>query len=175
MMKYSNIAELVKNRLPDDIKPVMEFYGIEFNRHGFAICPFHSEKTASLSTKGNFYKCFGCGASGDAISFVQQLYDESFINAVKRLNHDFGLGIGTDKPETTAEVVRRRKEQERKRQEREQFELLYSRVCAEYRRLYHAYIHDVPKPNEPIKSSYVEACHRLPYLEWWFDTHPYRQ
>lgn len=50
-----------------------------------AICPFHNEKTGSLSVRGNKFHCFGCGAKGDAIDFVQKLNGFSFIEAVKYL------------------------------------------------------------------------------------------
>lgn len=173
-MNYKNIAELVKHRIPE-IKPVMEFYGIQFNRNGFAVCPFHKEKTASLSTKSNFFKCFGCGAGGDVITFVQKYHSESFVNAVKRLNQDFHLGLGADKPESTTAILQRRREQDRKKREQEQFEQLYSRVCEEHRRLHLAYIHDAPRAGEPIRESYAEACRRLPYLEWWLDAHPFHE
>lgn len=172
-MNYRNIAEIVKQRMPEEIKPVMEFYGVQFNRNGFAVCPFHKEKTASLTTKGRLFKCFGCGEAGDVIAFVQRYHEESFMDAVKRLNHDFGLGIGTGKPQSTMASFRRKKAQEEKRKEREQFEKLYSKMCNEHRRLHYAYIHYVPQFGEPIDERYTEACQRLPYLEWWLATHPF--
>ena len=55
------------------LRDVMEFYGVQFNSRGFAKCPFHSEKTASLSIKNEHYKCFGCGAYGGIIDFVMEL------------------------------------------------------------------------------------------------------
>ena len=50
------------------LRDVMEFYGVQFNSRGFARCPFHAEKTASLSIKNEHYKCFGCGAYGSVIT-----------------------------------------------------------------------------------------------------------
>ena len=50
-----------------------------------ACCPFHDEKTPSFVIKSNatenFYKCFGCGAGGDAIEFVQKFKNIDFIEA----------------------------------------------------------------------------------------------
>lgn len=49
-----------------------------FNRNGYIKCPFHTEKTASLSVKFNsntnkhYFKCFGCDEGGDAIDFIMK-------------------------------------------------------------------------------------------------------
>lgn len=52
-----------------------------------ACCPFHDEKTPSFVVKQNatenFYKCFGCGAGGDAITFVQKYKNLNFVDACK--------------------------------------------------------------------------------------------
>lgn len=80
------------------LRDVMEFYGVQFNSRGFAKCPFHSEKTASLSIKNEHYKCFGCGAYGGIIDFVMELYGLSFQQALVKLDSDFSLGLIGRKP-----------------------------------------------------------------------------
>lgn len=58
-----------------------------------ACCPFHDEKTPSLSVspvKGIF-TCFGCGAKGDLISFVMQHQKLEFIEAIKHIADDHGI------------------------------------------------------------------------------------
>ena len=52
-----------------------------------ALCPFHSEKTPSftVSEKKQFYHCFGCGANGDVIKFVETYQGVEFIDACKIL------------------------------------------------------------------------------------------
>lgn len=79
------------------IRDVMEYYGIHFNNNGFAKCPFHNEKTASLSIKKNHYKCFGCGAYGGVIDFVMIYFGLSFRQALVRLDSDFRLGLISNK------------------------------------------------------------------------------
>lgn len=58
-----------------------------------ACCPFHEEKTPSFNVNPskNFYHCFGCGASGGPIKFVQEMDGLTFPNAVKQLAASRGL------------------------------------------------------------------------------------
>lgn len=60
-----------------------------------ACCPFHHEKTASFNVipKKQFYYCFGCGASGNAISFLMQHKQLGFIDAVFELAQRLGLTL----------------------------------------------------------------------------------
>lgn len=53
----------------------------------WACCPFHHEKTASFSVNenGQFYHCFGCGASGDVIKLVSEMESLEFMDTVKLL------------------------------------------------------------------------------------------
>jgi DNA primase len=59
------------------------------------LCPFHEEKTPSFNVNVSlgFYKCFGCGASGDAISFVRELDHLSFADAVEVLARKAGVEV----------------------------------------------------------------------------------
>jgi hypothetical protein len=52
------------------------------------LCPFHKEKTASfiVNNKKKFFKCFGCGESGDVISFIEKINNVSFKDAISILN-----------------------------------------------------------------------------------------
>jgi DNA primase len=59
------------------------------------LCPFHAEKTPSLSvspSKG-MYHCFGCGAGGDAIRFLRELEHLEFAEAVERLAKEAGVTL----------------------------------------------------------------------------------
>lgn len=60
-----------------------------------ACCPFHKEKTPSftVSESKQIFHCFGCGASGDAISFVMKYYNLTFPEAVERLAAQYGVVI----------------------------------------------------------------------------------
>lgn len=64
------------------------------NSHS-ACCPFHNEKSPSFNVvaKKQFYHCFGCGASGNAISFVMNYLNQSFPDAVETLATRIGLSV----------------------------------------------------------------------------------
>ena len=78
-----------------DIVNVISGY-IRLDKKGgkyFGCCPFHNEKTASfcVNTDGQYYHCFGCGASGNVINFVMEMESLSFIDAVKFLAEKAGM------------------------------------------------------------------------------------
>lgn len=60
-----------------------------------ALCPFHDEKTPSfvVSPEKQIFHCFGCGASGNVINFVQKIENISFIEAVKILAKEAGVSV----------------------------------------------------------------------------------
>lgn len=65
-----------------------------------ACCPFHDEKSASFTvneTKG-IYKCFGCGKSGDSISFVMEKNKVGYIEALKVLADKYKIELEDEKP-----------------------------------------------------------------------------
>lgn len=60
-----------------------------------ACCPFHNEKTPSFNVvaKKQFYHCFGCGASGNAISFVMNYLNQGFTDAIATLASRLGMQV----------------------------------------------------------------------------------
>jgi len=66
----------------------------------WAPCPFHQEKTPSfhVDDRKGYYYCFGCHAKGDAISFVKELENVSFIEAVRILAADAGMTLPEQDP-----------------------------------------------------------------------------
>ncbi|MGI3776258.1 MAG: DNA primase [Janthinobacterium lividum] len=70
-------------------------------------CPFHGEKSPSFYVYEDGYHCFGCGAHGDAISFVMQTQGAGFMEAVQSLAAEAGLEVPKATPEA-AEAERRR-------------------------------------------------------------------
>jgi DNA primase len=62
-----------------------------------SVCPFHKEKTASftVSPVKQIYHCFGCGAGGDAIKFIQEYKGLGFVEAVEELASRYGMTVPT--------------------------------------------------------------------------------
>ncbi len=60
-----------------------------------ALCPFHSEKTPSfiVSPQKNIFKCFGCGKSGTALSFIMDYEGISFSEAVIKLANKYNIPV----------------------------------------------------------------------------------
>ncbi len=80
------------------VRPVVQRLRAAGPGSWMACCPFHDEKSPSLHISRDLYHCFGCGASGDAVSFVMALEGLDFRSALRRLGA----------PEVTTGVARRR-------------------------------------------------------------------
>ncbi len=73
-------------------------------------CPFHSEKTPSCTVypeQQSFY-CYGCGAGGDAISFIRRIENLTFMEAVEMLAKRCGLAVPENKDEAKRSQARAR-------------------------------------------------------------------
>lgn len=79
------------------------------------LCPFHGEKSPSFSVSPSkqFYHCFGCGVSGDAIKFMTEYGGMTFIEAVKDLSQQYGLQVPEDdvSPQDRARAAQMREQQ----------------------------------------------------------------
>lgn len=99
-MRYPpEIIEQVKARLNivDEVRKVAP--GLKKKgRFWWANCPFHNEKSPSFHVReeGNYY-CFGCGAAGDVITFVQETQGGTFNDVLERLAKQAGVNL--PKPE----------------------------------------------------------------------------
>ena len=79
------------------------------------LCPFHGEKSPSFSVSPakQFYHCFGCGKSGNAIGFLMDHTGMPFIEAVKDLAQQYGLQVPEDdvSPQDRARAAQAREQQ----------------------------------------------------------------
>lgn len=96
LARYSDefINELKENV---DIVDLISDY-LELKKSGNrykGLCPFHSEKTPSffVNPDNNFYHCFGCGAGGDAINFVMEIENLTFVESIKMLAERSGMEL----------------------------------------------------------------------------------
>ncbi len=81
-------------------------------RNWWGRCPFHHEKTPSFSVNEieQYYHCFGCGESGDVITFVQKYESVDFMQAVKVLAENANMEIPTFHGDKEIEEKKRRKD-----------------------------------------------------------------
>jgi DNA primase len=96
-MDFKNIIQQIKNEY--DIAEYIKANGVDLeqinNGQWKGLCPFHNEKTPSFIVSESFqnYKCFGCGESGDILTFAQHIHTISFYEALKMLADDKNITI----------------------------------------------------------------------------------
>ena len=90
-----NTIQQILNRI--DITDVIGGF-VKLKKRGvnyLGLCPFHNEKTPSftVSPAKEIYKCFGCGRSGNTISFIMEHEKYSYVEALKWLANKYGVAI----------------------------------------------------------------------------------
>ncbi len=105
-----DMAELVGSRT--DLRRVGSRYT--------GLCPFHDERTPSFSVNAaeKLYFCFGCGAAGDAIRFVQDTEALDFKGALEMLAERYNVELKLEREDPAAERRRQRRERLHKLVER---------------------------------------------------------
>jgi len=90
-MKCADLFALAKTKVTP--RQAAERYGLAINRAGFAVCPFHAEKTGSLKFYDNSTAhCFGaCCQNFDSVDIAAALTGLTALEAAKLLCADFGL------------------------------------------------------------------------------------
>ncbi len=85
LLNRVDIVEVIDSRLP------LKKKGHDY----WACCPFHGEKTPSFSVSPSkqFYHCFGCQKSGNAVGFLMDYDHMEFVEAIESLAHSLGLEI----------------------------------------------------------------------------------
>ena len=90
-----NTIQQILSRI-DILDVVGEF--VKLKKRGanyLGLCPFHNEKTPSftVSPSKEIYKCFGCGKSGNTISFIMEHEKASYVDALKWLANKYGIEV----------------------------------------------------------------------------------
>lgn len=97
-MLSKKIIEEIKSKV-DIVDVISRYVSLQKVGNNYrALCPFHTETTPSFYVNPSFktYHCFGCGASGDVIKFVQEIEGISFIEALKRLAKEANVKLELD-------------------------------------------------------------------------------
>ena len=96
-MDFKETVRKIKNEY--NIADYIKANGVDLkqgsNGSWVGLCPFHNEKTPSFTVSEDFqtYKCFGCGESGDILSFAQHTHTVEFFDAVKMLAEEKGIEL----------------------------------------------------------------------------------
>lgn len=169
----SNFIRDVAQAAP--IKEVIEYYtNQEIKRKSFC-CPFHDDQHPSAKIKDdNRWKCYVCGVSGDAVDFVAEMFNLRPIDAAKKLNDEFGLGIANE--QQSPEAIRAAEEKKAKRERRK------AALAEKNRKLslrHRAYIYAInhfapttPADMDDLDPRYVEALKNIDALAWQIETLP---
>ena len=96
----------------NDITEVISNY-ISLKRRGrnmVGLCPFHGEKTPSFNiyTETDSFYCFGCGASGDVISFIMKIENLDYLDAVRYLAQRAGIEVPDNSYDSSMSNLRKR-------------------------------------------------------------------
>ena len=167
-------AEKIKSMV--SMPEMMEHYGFSLNRSGFCKCPFHSERSASCKaypgTRG--YYCFGCNQSGSVIDFVMKFFGLSFVDAIKKINEDFSLGLPIGEKldrrkqlEMNRQAFMRKREVEAEKAELERLENAYWTAFDEWKMLDENKRKYAPETQtEPLNQLFVEALKNISGAEY---------
>ncbi len=112
LINEEDIAEVRQRARIDDV--ITSYVSLKNAGGGSlkGLCPFHDEKTPSfqVTPSRGFYYCFGCGESGDVITFVRKINNLSFAEAVEHLADKYGVQLryteGTGHREATGTRLR---------------------------------------------------------------------
>ncbi|WP_281616427.1 DNA primase [Flammeovirga sp. SubArs3] len=111
MIPQETVEEI--KRTLDIVEVVEDFVPLKKKgKSWIGLCPFHVDNTPSMyvTPSMNLYKCFSCGASGDAIKFVQEKEGKSYVEALKYLAAKYGIKIVEKKRSPEEEEKHKRRE-----------------------------------------------------------------
>jgi hypothetical protein len=159
------VFEQVKSAL--DMPTVARYYGLNINRSGMVLCPFHDEKTPSAKIYPDSFHCFGCGEHRDVIGFTEKIFGLSPIDAAKKLCEDFNLGLDIGRPPDKREKCEYMK-QASERKAYEDWESRAWKILHDYLWLMRDWREKFAPfmPNIPIDKRFVYSLHHLDYAEY---------
>lgn len=163
--KQMNIFKNVKEQI--SVRDAAEYYGLKPNRAGMIVCPFHPDKNPSCKVDNRYY-CFGCGAKGDVIDFVGNLFDLDAKRSAEKIATDFGLSADIKNNEKQIEI--RQSFEKRKAPNKDEAMCLsdlvaYRLKLADWEKLY------APKSVEDYRwhPCFVKACREKAYIDYLID------
>ena len=164
-----NLFETVKSAVT--VKQAAEHYGYKVNRGDMICCPFHDDRHPSMKLNRDYFYCFGCGATGDVIDFVAQLFGLSGYEAAKKLAYDFGIdpdkppaAVALNKPYPLVWAFRDN-------------EMYCQRVLCDYLHLLERWkVEYAPQsPEDELDDRFVEACQMMEYVNYLLDVFTFEE
>ena len=153
-----NIArDMIKNRLT--LEDIITYYlGQPAYNHRWK-CPIHNGKNNNLGVNGKkTWKCYKCGANGDEIQFVMQVFNLSYSNAIIKITNDFNIPVENADTKEIERQIKLREEQRKKDQEKAKAMKAYERKLYDFllklRDKYTLVLKKLSKQNLGIESSY---------------------
>ena len=108
---FEEVISLIKDRL--DIVDVVSQYVVlkKSGANYWGLCPFHNDKKPSMSVSPSrgIYKCFSCGAAGDALNFLIKIQNREFKDVIFELAEKYGIELPT-KYNTSSDTKSQKKE-----------------------------------------------------------------
>ena len=92
---FEELISLIKDRL-DIVDVVSQFVALKKSGANYwGLCPFHNDKKPSMSVSSSkgIYKCFSCGAGGDALNFLVKIQNREYKDVIFELADKFGLEL----------------------------------------------------------------------------------
>ena len=92
---FEDVISQIKDRL-DIVDVISQYVVLKKNGANYiGLCPFHNDKHPSMSvspTRG-IYKCFSCGAGGDALNFLVKIQNREYKDVILELAEKFGIEL----------------------------------------------------------------------------------
>ena len=171
MSIFTEIKELVSAR------QIAEGYGLEVKRNGLVCCPFHDDHHPSMKID-QYYYCFACGAKGDGINYVSEMFGLSQYEATKKIIADFGLSIHIES-KTNKEALKlwKKKEAEKKRIDdiKQRFQIWCNDTIVALRQSRNnieevkELFRNVPSEKVFVSQPYIQILQDEPKVEYWLD------
>ena len=152
------------------MREVAARYGLEVDRHGRCLCPFHADHTPSMTLYDGVrgWYCWVCGEGGDSVDFVKKLFHLPTADAANKLREDFGLCAPVG-GESKSDYLSRREAEDAG------LSALRSAYNANILELsYLIRILDYLVPTYGNGGAIGQAMARKEYLEYWFYENPWR-
>lgn len=163
----NNFAEQIRSAV--DMPSVLAYYGLSDGTTQRIPCPIHDGKDKNFAVFHNGFRCFVCGAHGSVIDFVMQYFNLPFVDALKKINDDFRLGlpIGVclseeEQAEADRKSRRMREAMNARKREREAVQNRYQRALDRYITLDILKAENAPTGiKDGISAEYALACREI--------------